>query len=178
MMMKRRLFIYLVILFVTDIVFTFFIKVPPIFHYYRSTKILLLVLWGIYILWITVFTDLTIGIIKNIILQHFNNNFLLAIQIIMTGIFFASIALYSYTFIINRGSNVIFFSEADNLWTLWFNVYWFLNISNLANIILVIISFLHRKKIFGKNNTAYFVLVVIEIVLSLFHILNKVPKVT
>ena len=132
-------------------------------------------MWTIYILWVSSFIALTIIYIKNIVQKYFVNNFVKNIPIISIAIFIISIVSFSYMFIFNRGSNVAQLSESFDLWSFWFQIYGFLFLSNIINIILLILSLIFHKKIFNKNNKLYYIFFLIQIIMTLFHVLSSAP---
>jgi hypothetical protein len=165
----------IIVLLIAPVFLIHFLEVPSIFHYYRSNMVIIFISWELYILWVMIFVLLVIIILKNILLKKYNK-LLILIQFFVILLFFISIVLYSYIFILKNGSNIIFFSKTDNLWLLWYSVYWFLSTSNLINIIFLIMSFLQKKRLFNKNNGIYLCLLSIEIILSILHVINKIPQ--
>jgi hypothetical protein len=133
--------------------------------------------WTIYILWIISFVLLVIIFLKNIISKIFYNNIVKIIMIIPLIISIISIISFSYVFVFNYGSNVVQLSKSFDLWAFWLDIYTFLFFSNLINIILLLFSIVFNKKIYIKRNILYFIILIINIILNIFHIIPNFPDV-
>ena len=133
------------------------------------------IVWTIYFIWVLSLISLIIIYIKNIKLKMFNNNFTKIIPIVSEFISLFSLISFSYVFIFNRGSNVAQLSESFHLWAFWYTVYTPLFFLNLFNIVILILSIIFHKKIYNNKNKIYYLILVINIILNIFHIILNFP---
>jgi hypothetical protein len=131
--------------------------------------------WTIYFLWILSIIILTIIFIKNVISKIFCNAMVKIIPIIALLISIISFISFSYVFIFNRGDSIAQISESFDLWAFWFIMYNKLFFSNLFNIILLILSIIFSRKIFNKKNKIYYISIIINIILNIFHVIPRFP---
>jgi hypothetical protein len=131
--------------------------------------------WAIYFLWILSIIIMIAIFIKNSISNIFGTNVIKLIPIISILNSIISFMSFSYVFIFNRGSNVAQLSESFNLWAFWYKMYEFLFFSNIFIIILLILSVIFNRKIFNNKNKIYYISLIINIILNLFHVLPNFP---
>ncbi|MDR2964220.1 MAG: hypothetical protein LBU88_00395 [Treponema sp.] len=131
--------------------------------------------WAIYYLWILSIIIMITIYIKNNISNIFCNNILKSIPIIFILNSIVTFLSFSYVFIFNRGSNIAQLSETFYLWAFWYKMYEVLFFSNIFIIILFILSLILNKKIYKAKNKIYYVSLIINIILNIFHILSSIP---
>lgn len=131
--------------------------------------------WTIYYLWLLSIIVMITIFIKNNISKVFCNNIIKSIPIIFILNSIVSFLSFSYVFIFNRGSNVAQLSETFNLWAFWYTMYEFLFYSNIFIIILFILSLILNKKIYKIKNKIFYISLIINIILNIFHIFPRFP---
>jgi hypothetical protein len=160
----------LILIVILTTLFYVFSDPLPIQHYYRNNAILLFFSWCLYFLWII----LSIIILINI-LNHNINIIIKLLLCINAIIIIFSIMVYTYIFIYNKGSNLIFYGNNDDIWLIWYNIFNKFCIISIINISVMNILTIIYKKYIGIINISF---VVINSILTLIHILSKIPEVT
>ncbi len=126
--------------------------------------------WLIYLLWVASLALFCGCLIVDGKHGHFSWFTLLAILPLVT------LAIFSYVFIFNRGSNVAQYSEPRHLWSLWFQSWSVLIVGNGLNALASVAAlFVPRRRINSQHVALLKTAMAFSAGLSLFYTMITMP---